>query len=108
MTAESTVTSGATETSSEAMKAMDKRLEALQAAFEQWTAARSTSLADGGSVPQSMIAAGRRKHGTAVDRDTCRRCGEKGHWARECPKASTVAAQFESKARPSTGQKRMF
>jgi hypothetical protein len=97
VTAESTGTGGASETSSEAMKAMDKRLEALQDAFERWTAAQSTLVADEDSMPQSKVAAGRKKHSAAVDRDTCRRCGEKGHWARECPKASAAAARFESK-----------
>lgn len=48
-------------------------------------------------MPQSVAAAGRWKHGATVDCDTCRQCREKRHWARECPKASIVAAQSESK-----------
>jgi Zinc knuckle len=73
---------------SEAMKAVEKRLEALQTALEQLTTDRSTVPTDRLPTVQPIGVAQQRKHRRDDDWDTCRRCGEKGHWTRECPKAS--------------------
>jgi hypothetical protein len=89
---ESSITVGSTEGTSEAMKVMEKRLEALQSAIEQLTAAQKTSTNQVLSE-QSQIVTELKKPRSVVDRDTCRRCGEKGHWARQCPKSSAVAAR---------------
>jgi hypothetical protein len=92
MARESSITAGFTEGTSEAMKVMEKRLETLQSAIEHLTAAQKTSTNQVLSE-QSQIVTELKKPRSVVDHDTCRRCGEKGHWARHCPKSSAVAVR---------------